>query len=87
MLEEEEYDTGVAMDIQDSERAGLARGIVIPVIVSKLDLDREEVSALGSARGRTAVLSLSTSTFDLHPSRTSISATLLNMPPRRFAAE
>jgi len=87
MLEEEEYDTGVVMDIQDSERAGLARGIAVPVIVSKLDFDREEASALCSARDRTAVPSESTSTLDLHSLRTSISATLLNMPPRRFAAE
>jgi len=87
MLEEEEYDTGVAMDIQDSERAGLARGIAVPVIVSKLDFDREEASALCRARDRTAVLSLSTSTLDLHSLRTSISATLLNIPLRQFAAE
>jgi len=87
MLEEEEYDAGVAMDIQDSERAGLARGTAIPVIVSKLDLGREEAPVLCRARDRTAVLSLFTSTLDLHSLRTSISATLLNMPPRRFAAE
>jgi len=41
MLEEEEYDPVMAMEIQDSERAGPARGIAIPVIVSKLDLDKE----------------------------------------------
>jgi len=82
-----EYDTGVAMDIHDSERAGLARGIAIPVIVSMLGLDKEAgegVSAFCRARGEAAVFS---STLDLHSSRTSISATLLNMPPRRFTVE